>query len=49
MQEEPEPQRDALRDRLLELDIDALAPRDALDALYALKAEAQSESEREGD
>ena len=49
MQEEPEPQRDALRDRLLELDIDALAPRDALDALYALKAEAQRESEREGD
>ena len=49
MQEEPEPQRDALRDRLLELDIDALAPRDALDALYALKAQAQSEREREGD
>ena len=40
MAEEPEPRRDTLRDRLLELDLDALAPREALDTLYALKAEA---------
>ena len=45
MAEEPEPQRDALRDRLLELDIDALAPREALDTLYALKAEAAADTE----
>ena len=45
MAEEPEPQRDALRDRLLELDIDALAPREALDILYALKAEMAADTE----
>jgi DNA mismatch repair protein MutS len=35
-----EEQRDALRDRLEGLDIDALAPREALDLLYELKREA---------
>ncbi|MBX9816110.1 MAG: DNA mismatch repair protein MutS [Proteobacteria bacterium SG_bin5] len=34
----PEPQRDPLRDALAALDIDALSPRAALDALYQLKA-----------
>ena len=45
MAEEPEPRRDTLRDRLLELDLDALAPREALDTLYALKAEAAADTE----
>jgi DNA mismatch repair protein MutS len=35
-----EEQRDALRERLEALDIDALAPREALDLLYELKREA---------
>lgn len=37
-----EERRDTLRDRLRELDVDALSPRDALDALYALKQDAAS-------
>ena len=45
MAEEPEAPRDALRDRLLELDLDALAPREALETLYALKAEAAANTE----
>ena len=36
----PEPARDALRDALQELDVDALTPREALDLLYRLKAQA---------
>ena len=40
--EAPEPHRpDALRDALASLDPDALSPREALDALYALKRAAQ--------
>ena len=35
-----EQHRDALRDRLAELDIDALSPREALDLLYEIKREA---------
>ena len=31
---------DTVRDRLRELDVDAMSPRDALDALYSLKREA---------
>jgi DNA mismatch repair protein MutS len=34
---EPEPAPDALRTALAELDVDALSPREALDALYRLK------------
>ncbi|MBY0519695.1 MAG: DNA mismatch repair protein MutS, partial [Sphingomonas sp.] len=34
---EPEPAPDALRAALAELDVDALSPREALDALYRLK------------
>ncbi|RIV77602.1 DNA mismatch repair protein MutS [Pelagerythrobacter aerophilus] len=37
-----EEQCDTLRERLRELDVDALSPRDALDALYALKQDAAS-------
>jgi len=37
-----EERRDTLRDRLRELDVDTLSPRDALDALYALKQDAAS-------
>ncbi|WP_191984724.1 DNA mismatch repair protein MutS [Pelagerythrobacter rhizovicinus] len=37
-----EERRDTLRDRLRELDVDALSPRDALDALYTLKQDAAS-------
>ncbi len=33
----PVEQQDALRDALAQIDPDALAPREALDALYALK------------
>jgi DNA mismatch repair protein MutS len=33
-------QGDALREKLRELDIDSLSPRDALDLLYELKREA---------
>ncbi|MEY2943248.1 MAG: mismatch repair protein MutS [Pseudomonadota bacterium] len=36
-QNAPEPARDALRDALTALDIDALSPREALDQLYSLK------------
>jgi DNA mismatch repair protein MutS len=36
----PEIAQDGLRDRLRELDIDALSPREALDLLYELKREA---------
>ncbi|MBS0254570.1 MAG: DNA mismatch repair protein MutS [Proteobacteria bacterium] len=32
-----EPERDALRDALVELDVDALSPREALEQLYRLK------------
>jgi DNA mismatch repair protein MutS len=35
--EQPQPKRDALRDRLLALDADQLSPREALDLLYELK------------
>ncbi|MFC3101568.1 DNA mismatch repair protein MutS [Altererythrobacter lauratis] len=35
-----EPPRDSLRDSLQELDVDALTPREALDMLYRLKAQA---------
>ena len=38
-QAEAEPARDALRERLQALDLDALTPRDALDLLYELKRE----------
>ncbi len=38
-----EPARDSLRDSLQELDIDALTPREALDMLYRLKAQAAAE------
>ncbi|MEO1968801.1 MAG: DNA mismatch repair protein MutS [Sphingomonadaceae bacterium] len=34
---QPEQAHDSLRERLLELDVDALSPREALDTLYALK------------
>ncbi|QKG71076.1 DNA mismatch repair protein MutS [Erythrobacter mangrovi] len=37
-----EPRRDSLRERLDGLDIDSLTPREALDKLYELKAEAGS-------
>ncbi|WP_043606016.1 DNA mismatch repair protein MutS [Novosphingobium sp. Rr 2-17] len=43
-QEHREEQCDSLRDRLQALDIDALAPRDALEVLYDLKREAGTES-----
>ena len=33
----PEPARDALRDKLEALDVDALSPREALETLYQLK------------
>ena len=33
---------DSLRDRLIDLDIDALSPREALDLLYELKREAKA-------
>ena len=36
-----EAKRDPLRERLAALDLDALSPRDALDALYELKREAE--------
>ena len=36
-----EAKRDPLRERLATLDLDALSPRDALDALYELKREAE--------
>ena len=35
--EPPQPARDALREKLAALDPDALTPREALEALYALK------------
>ena len=35
--------RDTLRERLAELDVDALSPREALDVLYALKRDAGTE------
>ena len=35
--EEPEPQADALRDALSQVDPDALSPREALELLYRLK------------
>jgi DNA mismatch repair protein MutS len=41
--EAEEERRDALREELRELDIDALSPREALDMLYRLKAEAGTE------
>ena len=34
---------DSLRDRLIDLDIDALSPREALDLLYELKREAKAD------
>jgi DNA mismatch repair protein MutS len=37
------PATDPLRDRLAELDVDALSPREALDILYQIKAEAARE------
>lgn len=40
MSEAEEERRDTLRERLQALDLDALAPRDALELLYALKREA---------
>ncbi|MCJ2187565.1 DNA mismatch repair protein MutS [Novosphingobium beihaiensis] len=39
-----EEQCDTLRDKLREMDVDALAPRDALEILYDLKREAGTES-----
>lgn len=38
-----EPPRDTLRDRLRAIDVDALAPRDALELLYDLQREAGTE------
>ncbi len=38
-----EEQLDSLRERLIDLDIDALSPREALDLLYELKREAKSD------
>jgi DNA mismatch repair protein MutS len=35
--QQPPPQRDALRDRLQDIDADSLSPREALEALYELK------------
>ena len=42
-QSAPEPQGDALRERLAAMDVDALSPREALDLLYELKREASTE------
>jgi DNA mismatch repair protein MutS len=36
-----EEKKDALRDTLAAIDVDTLSPRDALDALYRLKAVAE--------
>ncbi|EQB18291.1 DNA mismatch repair protein MutS [Novosphingobium lindaniclasticum] len=43
-QEAQEEQCDVLRDKLRDMDIDALSPRDALEILYDLKREAGTES-----
>ncbi|QIG54430.1 DNA mismatch repair protein MutS [Altererythrobacter sp. BO-6] len=39
---EPEPERDSLAERLRAIDLDALSPRDALDLLYELAADAKA-------
>ena len=43
-QDTHEEQGDVLRDKLREMDVDALSPRDALEILYDLKREAGTES-----
>ena len=39
----PEEPADPVRERLRDLDVDALSPREALDVLYALKRAADSD------
>jgi DNA mismatch repair protein MutS len=43
-QEHREEQCDTLRDKLRDMDVDALSPRDALEVLYDLKREAGSDN-----